>query len=163
MTTTIRDVLRHKGPDVWAVPATVSVRHAVEGMNLQRIGSVLVTREDGTVIGIFTERDVLQRVVATGRDPGRTPVVDVMTADPVSVSPNDDVYDVLRLMTETRHRHMPVFHGGRLRGLVSIGDLTDYALRQMDGEVVELTQYIYGPVAHPSEHERVLRFSRAQI
>ena len=161
MTTTIRDVIHRKGHDVWAVPATASVCEAVEGMNEQRIGSVLVTRDDGQVIGIFTERDVLRRVVAAGRDPATTEVKDVMTRDLAWVAPGDGIYDVLRTMTETRHRHMPVFDDGQLVGMVSIGDLTDCALREMDGEVIDLTQYIYGPSVQPSDHERAWRYSRA--
>lgn len=161
MTTTIRDVIHLKGHDVWAVPATASVCEAVEGMNEQRIGSVLVTRDDGEVIGIFTERDVLRRVVAAGRDPAWTKVKDVMTSDLAWVAPEDGIYDVLRIMTETRHRHMPVFDRGKLIGMVSIGDLTDCALREMDGEVIDLAQYIHGPSVQPSDHERAWRYSRA--
>lgn len=161
MTTRIRDVIRRKGHDVWAVPTAAPVREVVDGMNEQRIGSVLVTRPDGEVVGIFTERDVLQRVVAAGRDPETTKVGSVMTTELAWVKPDDDIYDVLRMMTETRHRHMPVFEHGRLQGLVSIGDLTDCALREMDGEVIDLTQYIYGPSTRPPERERSWRYSRA--
>lgn len=162
MTTTIRDVLHHKGHDVWAVPATATVREAVDGMNEHHIGSVLVARSDGQVVGIFTERDVLVRVVAAGEDPGSTRVSDVMTTDVARVAPEDEIYDVLRLMTKTRHRHMPVFEHGELLGMVSIGDLTDCALREMDGEVIDLTQYIYGPSVQPRENERAWLYSRAR-
>ena len=142
--TRIRDILRRKGEDVYSVGPLSTVIDAVNTMNDQHVGSVLVC-EGGYPVGIFSERDVLVRVVATQRDPRQTLVRDVMTTRLHTASPDDTLLEVMRLMTDRRCRHVPVMEGELLVGLVSIGDLTkatQYNLRQ---EVRELSSYIGGP------------------
>jgi len=142
--TRIRDILRRKGEDVYSVGPLSTVIDAVNTMNDQHVGSVLVC-EGGYPVGIFSERDVLVRVVATQRDPRQTLVRDVMTTRLYTASPDDTLLEVMRLMTDRRCRHVPVMEGELLVGLVSIGDLTkatQYNLRQ---EVRELSSYIGGP------------------
>jgi CBS domain-containing protein len=140
----IRDVLRRKGEDVYSVGPLATVIDAVNMMNDHHVGSVLVC-EGGYPIGIFSERDVLVRVVAAQRDPRQTLVRDVMTTRLYTASPDDTLLEVMRLMTDRRCRHVPVMQDDLLVGLVSIGDLTkatQYSLRQ---EVRELSSYIGGP------------------
>ena len=113
-------------------------------MNDHHVGSVLVC-EGGYPVGVFSERDVLVRVVAAHRDPRQTLVRDVMTTRLYTASPDDTLLEVMRLMTDRRCRHVPVMEGELLVGVVSIGDLTkatQYNLRQ---EVRELSSYIGGP------------------
>lgn len=144
MSTRIRDVLRRKGEDVYTVGPLATVIDAVNAMNEHRVGSVLVS-EAGFPVGIFSERDVLVRVVAAHRDPRQTLVRDVMTTRLYTASADDSLLEVMHLMTERRCRHVPVMEGELLVGLVSIGDLTkaiQYNLRQ---EVRELSSYIGGP------------------
>ena len=144
MNTRIRDILRRKGEDVYSVGPLATVIDAVHMMNDHHVGSVLVC-EGGDPVGVFSERDVLVRVVAAQRDPRRTLVRDVMTTRLYTATPDDTLLDVMRLMTDRRCRHVPVMEGNRLLGLVSIGDLTkatQYNLRQ---EVRELSSYIGGP------------------
>jgi CBS domain-containing protein len=144
MNTRIRDILRRKGEDVYSVGPLATVIEAVNTMNDHHVGSVLVC-EGGDPVGIFSERDVLVRVVAAQRDPLRTLVRDVMTTRLHTATPDDTLLDVMRLMTDRRCRHVPVMEGDRLLGVVSIGDLTkatQYNLRQ---EVRELSSYIGGP------------------
>ena len=144
MNTRIRDILRRKGADVYSVDPLAMVIDAVNTMNDHHVGSVLVC-EDGDPVGVFSERDVLVRVVAAQRDPRQTLVRDVMTTRLYTATPDDTLLDVMRLMTERRCRHVPVMEGGRLLGLVSIGDLTKATQHNLRQEVRELSSYIGGP------------------
>ena len=144
MHTRIRDILRRKDEDVYSVGPLATVIDAVNTMNDHHVGSVLVC-EGGYPVGIFSERDVLVRVVAAHRDPRQTLVRDVMTTRLYTASLDDTLLEVMRLMTDRRCRHVPVMERESLIGLVSIGDLTkatQYNLRQ---EVRELSSYIGGP------------------
>lgn len=140
----IREVLRHKGGTIHWVTSDTSVIDAVRVMNRHGIGAVLVKNGD-VPVGIFTERDVLVRIVDAGRDPGRTLVDEVMTKSIVTISADRRVVDALRLMTERRVRHLPVIDSDRLIGLVSIGDLTKSLTRDLEEEVEQLEEYITGP------------------
>jgi CBS domain-containing protein len=140
----VRDVLRRKGQDVYSVHPLATVIDAVNVMNDHHVGAVLVM-ESGRPVGIFSERDVLVRVVATHRDPGETLVRDVMTMRLHTATPDDSLLDVMRLMTERRCRHIPVLDGKILVGLVSIGDITKATQHNLQQEVRELSNYISGP------------------
>jgi CBS domain-containing protein len=140
----VRDVLRGKGEDVYSVGPLATVIDAVNVMNDHHVGSVLVV-EAGYPVGIFSERDVLVRVVAATRDPRQTLVRDVMTTQLHTATPDDSLLDVMRLMTERRCRHVPVMEGDSLVGLVSIGDLTKAIQHNLRQEVQDLSSYIGGP------------------
>ena len=140
----IRDVLRRKGSDVYSVGPLATVIDAVNVMNDHHVGSVLVI-ETGYPVGIFSERDVLVRVVAAHRDPRQTLVRDVMTTRLHTVTPDDTLLEVMQLMTERRCRHVPVMVGDSLVGLVSLGDLTKATQHNLHQEVRELSSYIGGP------------------
>src|SRR5512143_58132 len=128
ITDTLKLVLDDKGRAVRTVEPEESVLAAVRTMNEHGIGAMLVM-ENGQTVGIFTERDVLRRVVAAGRDPAGTPVRDVMTKKIVCVSPSTTVEESMAIVTELRCRHLPVLEDGRVHGLVSIGDLTRWVTR----------------------------------
>jgi len=144
MNTRIRDILRRKGEDVYSVGPLATVIDAVNAMNDHHVGSVLVC-EGGEPVGVFSERDVLVRVVAAQRDPRQTLVRDVMTTRLYTAAPEDTLPEVMRLMTDRRCRHVPVMEDGRLIGLVSIGDLTKASQYNLRQEVRELSSYIGGP------------------
>ena len=144
MNTRIRDILRRKGEDVYSVGPLATVIDAVNAMNDHHVGSVLVC-EGGYPVGVFSERDVLVRVVAAHRDPRQTLVRDVMTTRLYTASPDDTLLEVMRLMTDRRCRHVPVMEGEQLIGLVSIGDLTKATHHNLRQEVRELSSYIGGP------------------
>jgi len=144
MNTRIRDILRRKGEDVYSVSPLATVIDAVNTMNDHHVGSVLVC-ECGYPVGVFSERDVLVRVVAAHRDPRQTLVRDVMTTRLYTASPDDTLLEVMRLMTDRRCRHVPVMEGEQLVGLVSIGDLTKATHNNLRQEVRELSSYIGGP------------------
>ena len=141
MNTPISAILDRKGRSVFSVAPSVTVTTAVAEMNRNRVGSVLVI-EDGKLAGIFTERDVLRRVVGAAMDPNRTLVADVMSRGVMSISPEATIDETMRLFTEKRFRHLPVMENGRLVGTISIGDVTRWMADMHRAEAEHLKNYI---------------------
>ena len=141
MRNTLGAVLDHKGRTVHFIAPSATVSEAVHRMNEVRIGALLVCL-NGELIGIFTERDVLTRVLAGDRDPSQTEVGDVMTGKVVVVSPATTVEEAMAIVTEQRCRHLPVMEEGKLVGLVSSGDLTRWVTRKQSFEIQNLVNYI---------------------
>ncbi len=140
MYTPLRDLLNERSRTIHAVSPTATVAEAIDRMNAERIGSVLVM--DGErVLGIFTERDVLTKVVGK-IDPGQVSVSELMTRQLVTLKPSASVEDAMRVVTEKRIRHLPVVDGERLLGLVSSGDLTRWAVRDKQDTIDDLMAYI---------------------
>ncbi len=104
------------------VPPSSSVMEAAKQMAYRNIGAVIVADQQ-RLVGVFTERDMVQRVVARGRDPEFTTISEVMTPDPATVAPDDCPIDALELMRRLGCRHLPVMDGGRIVGMLSIRDL----------------------------------------
>ena len=146
MNTPIGMLLSRKGSFVHSVASSVSVADAVRVMNQHKIGSVLVL-DQGRLTGIFTERDVLTRVVAAGRNPYVTPVHEVMTGNLVTIPPDSTVEQVMEIFTSRRCRHLPVLAPtGSLLGLISIGDISRWLVDSHQAEAQQLRQYIAGGV-----------------
>lgn len=143
MNTPISALLERKGSVVHSVPATVTITEAVAEMNRHRIGS-LVVLEGGQPIGIFTERDVLLRVVGEGIDPKIVRVADVMTTKLITISPETTVEETMVLFAEKRCRHLPVIANNRLLGLISIGDISRWVADTHRAEAEHLKSYIAG-------------------
>jgi CBS domain-containing protein len=140
----VREILARKGTMVLSVSPETSVADAVRTMNESGVGSLVVLlREE--VVGIFSERDVLVRVVDALRDPLSTAVEEVMSTRLVTIGPDAMVAEGMRVMTEKRVRHLPVMEGRQLLGIVSIGDLTKAVVEDLQQEVVQLETYIAGP------------------
>ena len=137
MQTKLREVLKHKGHVVHSIAPDATVRDAVRLMNRQRIGAVIIMAE-GKMVGIFTERDVLVRVVDAQLDPKTTLIREVMTKNVTTVSPDMRVGEALRLVTERRMRHLPVVDDRELIGMVSIGDLSGWTTQILQAEVQQL-------------------------
>ncbi|WPJ95044.1 CBS domain-containing protein [Coraliomargarita algicola] len=135
-------LLGEKSASVFCVTEDVTVDEAVAEMNRRRIGSLLVKRNE-SVCGIFTERDVLTRVVSAGRDPQATLVREVMTENYKSIGLETSVEDTMQIMTDQRVRHLPVFDQGELVGMVSIGDVTRWLLKVNEMEAENLRRYIF--------------------
>ena len=112
-------------------------------MNHHHIGSVLVV-DGGKLVGIFTERDVLRRVVGAGLDPHAARVADVMTRDLITIAPETTVEEAMALFTQKRCRHLPVLVDGRLQGVISIGDVTRWMVDTHSTECQHLKNYIAG-------------------
>ena len=119
----------------------MSVFDAVAEMNRHRVGSMLVL-ESGRLVGIFTERDVLRRIVGEGRDPRTTPIRDVMTANLITIGPDATVEQTMAIFTEKRCRHLPVLDQGQLVGSISIGDITRWMGDAHRAEAEHLKNYI---------------------
>jgi len=142
----VRDILTRKGSAVRMISAGTSVLEATRLMNEERLGSLVVT-EDERIVGIFTERDVLQRVVAEQRAAETTTVSEVMTREVLCCSPGTPIEDASRIMKDHRVRHLPVCtDDGTLLGLISIGDLNAYHSSDNEAEISFLHEYLYGQV-----------------
>jgi CBS domain-containing protein len=140
-------VLADKGRHVYTASPRTSVQQAVREMNEKGVGALLVV-DEGEPVGIFTERDVLRRVVDEGRDPHSTALQSVMTRDLVVVEPTTSVEQAMAIMTRKRCRHLPVIERGRVAGMVSIGDLTRWVSINQEVEIQHLVDYITG--RHPA-------------
>ena len=141
---TVQAILARKGGEVVSVGAQDTVRAAAHRMNERGIGGLVVLDGD-RVVGIFTERDVLRRVVATGRDPSTTTVSDVMTAPVATCRSDTSLAECRGFMTEKRVRHLPVVEGQRLLGIVTIGDVMAYEVGEHERTIEYLNSYIFGP------------------
>jgi CBS domain-containing protein len=143
---TIREILARKGTQVWSVGKDATVLDAALIMNEHRIGA-LVVLEEGRVIGMFSERDVLQRVVAAERDPALTRVAEVMTQEIVCGTLETSIEEVRGAMKNRRIRHLPLVDGDRkLLGLISIGDLNAHEATSQEQTIHLLQEYLYGRV-----------------
>lgn len=143
MNTSISSLLEGKGRTVCTVPASVTVAEAVAEMNRHKIGSIVVMNGT-TLAGIFTERDVLTRVVSGNLDPKTTPITAVMSANVLTIAPAATVQQVMDIFAERHCRHLPVVEGGQLRGLISIGDVSRWVANAHRAEAESLRQYISG-------------------
>jgi CBS domain-containing protein len=144
MNTTIATLLDQKGAGaIFTVPTTVTVAEAVQAMNTHKVGSVLVMN-GLRLAGIFTERDVLRRVVCADVDPRFTPITKVMTTDIITVERSTTVQQVMDTFTEKRCRHLPVVENGQVVGVISIGDVSRWVANLERAEAESLRQYIAG-------------------
>jgi len=141
MKTRLGTILKGKGRQIHAVHPDATVIEAVWVMNRNRAGAVLVM-EGLRLVGMFTERDILHRVIESGRDPTATPVKEVMTSDVVSVESEGTVGEAMAVMTEKRCRHLPVFEDHELIGVVSIGDLTRWLIHDKVFLIDQLFKYV---------------------
>jgi len=140
---TAHDILRLKGRTVHSVRANDTVLAALGLMADYDIGAVLVLEGD-TLVGILTERDYARKVVLAGRSSKDSPVSAIMTSNVVTVTPQHSVDDCMTLMTSRRVRHLPVVDGGRLAGVISIGDLVKATIDEQAFTIRELKSYIAG-------------------
>jgi CBS domain-containing protein len=143
---TCREILNRKGSHVWSIGPDATVLQAAMLMNEHKIGA-LVVLQAGRLVGVFTERDVLQRVVAEGRDPTQTTVEQVMTTEVACCGLLTSIDEARTAMKERRVRHLPVIDDeGRLLGMVSIGDLNAYLAQSQEQTIFMLNEYLYGRV-----------------
>ena len=138
----VRDLLARKHGELVTVTADTSVLDASTLMVDRGVGGVMVV-EEGRLMGIFTERDVLRRVVAVRLDPTSTLVRDVMTAPVLTVAPETPLQECRALMSERRIRHLPVMADGALVGLVSAGDVLALEVAERQETIQHLESYVY--------------------
>ena len=139
---TIEAVLAGKGMDVATVGPEATLAEAVAELAKRRIGALVVVDPAGAVIGIISERDVIQCLAAHGGSAVDSPVAQAMTADVITVARGTSVLGALGVMTGKRIRHLPVVENGRLTGIVSIGDLVALRLAKIEAEAEAMRAYI---------------------
>ncbi len=138
-----QSILHKKGADVATVDRKTTVLDAAKAMNEQRIGAVVVTDGD-RVVGIFTERDILNRIVAAGKDPKTTRVEEVMTSPMACCRRDTPLADCKAVMSQKRIRHLPVVEDGKLFGLISAGDIVAGEVADQQATIEYLHEYLYG-------------------
>lgn len=143
MNTSLSKVLEQKGRQVYVTSPAQTVLDAIKTMQERKVGALLVV-DDGKPVGMFTERDVMTRVVACEGNPAETPVSEVMTSNLVAVGPDTTVQQAMAIVTEKRVRHLPVMDGNELLGVVSSGDLTHWVGKNQSYEIESLVRYITG-------------------
>ena len=138
---TIAAILQNKGSEVLTVRGDALVRDAVTLLAERKIGALPVV-EDGQVLGIMSERDVIYCLRSDGAAMLDWPVERIMTAPAITVEPEKQVLSALSLMTQRRIRHLPVVENGRIVGLVSIGDLVKDRMDKIEREAEQMLAYI---------------------
>jgi CBS domain-containing protein len=136
----LRDIMRHGF--LFTVQRAATVADAVRAMAANNVGIVAVLDGD-RLVGVFSERDVVRKVVAHGFDPTRTPVADVMTARLVVADADEDYQSAMSKMDQANIRHLPVVSGERLLSMLSIRDLMRVAIEDRGAEIEYLKEYLY--------------------
>lgn len=137
---TIRQLLKDR--ETYTVDGAQSVLDVAKFMVERNIGAVPVL-DRGKLVGIFSERDIMKRVLAEGRDPKKLKVSEVMTADPLTVTADESFENCMLLMKKHGFRHLPIVDGQKLAGLVSLRDLLLHEVDEKDGEVRMMRAYMH--------------------
>lgn len=140
---TVREIISKKGPQILSIEPSASALDAAMLMNSHKVGSLLVM-DDQTVVGIITERDLLERVLAGRRDPVKTSVEEAMTAEVLCCQPDTSIEEARAVMKNRRVRHLPVVDDEGLHGLISIGDLNAFEAHSQEVTIHVMTEYIHG-------------------
>ena len=130
---TIESILKRKGTDVTTIAPDASVKRAADWLRARNIGALVVT-SDGTVLGLISEREIVHAFSRYGEAAGSRAVKEIMHLGVTTVSPDESVDRVMKLMTHHRVRHLPVLSDGKLAGIVSIGDIVKYRLEDLELE-----------------------------
>lgn len=137
----VRDILTSKGHNVYFVEPSMMVYHAVERMCEKNIGALLIV-DNGRLVGIFTERDYARKLILKGKSSKTTPISELMTQNPITVTPEHTVDECMALMTGKFIRHLPVMENGELIGLISIGDVVKLTIEEQKDIIEYLENYI---------------------
>lgn len=137
----VRHLLESKGSEVYAIAPEAPVLEAIRHMAERRVGALVVMQGE-QLAGIVSERDYARKVILQGRSSAQTAVADIMSQPALTISPDTDVFDCMRLCTERRVRHLPVVEGERVIGVISIGDLVKAVIDAQAQEIEQLQRYI---------------------
>ncbi len=130
---TIESILKLKGTDVQTIAPEASVKRAADWLRAKNIGALVVTRENA-ILGLVSEREIVHAFSRHGEQAGSMQVKDIMQHGLTTVSPDESVNRVMKLMTHHRVRHMPVLRDGKLAGIISIGDVVKHRLEDLELE-----------------------------
>ena len=139
----VGSILSHKGSAVWSIAPNSMVFDAIQLMADKNVGALPVV-DNGQLLGMISERDYTRKVILKGKSSKDTPVREIMTQELITVNMADSVNDCLRVMTDSRIRHLPVMEGRKLVGLVSIGDLVKWIISAQTATIDALEKYITG-------------------
>jgi CBS domain-containing protein len=137
----VKQLLQAKGDTVYSIGPDAPVREAIKVMAQHRIGALLVMR-GAQLVGVVSERDYARKVVLQGRSSAETAVSDIMSAEPLTVGPETDIFDCMRLCTDSRVRHLPVVQDGAVVGVISTGDLVKAVIDAQAEQIEHLERYI---------------------
>ena len=137
----VKDILDGKGYVVHSVTPTTTVYAAIEQMCQKNIGGVLIVEND-MLAGIFTERDYARKLILKGKSSKETPIRDLMTANPIAVSPQTSIEECMQVMSDKHIRHLPVIDGTKILGMISIGDVVTHVIQEQKSIIAHLESYI---------------------
>jgi CBS domain-containing protein len=140
----VETILRGKGEWVATIRPDATIAEAVDLLNRERVGALVVSEDAAEVAGVLSERDIVRALGRHGEDLLSRPVDDIMTRDVITCEPADTVAELMSEMTNRRIRHLPVVVDGRLRGIVSIGDVVKNRLDEVEFEASSLRSFIAG-------------------
>ncbi len=140
--TTARHLLDRKGRAIFSVGPDDPVLEAIRLMADHHVGALLVMQADD-LVGIVSERDYARKVILKGRSSADTPVAQIMSAPVITVTPANSVQECMQLMTSRRLRHLPVVDGGKVVGMISIGDLVKAVMEEQKQTIEQLESYIH--------------------
>jgi len=143
MLTTVRDLLRVKGDQVWSITPETTVFSAIQILAEKDVGALLI--QDGDqIVGIISERDIVRQIALEQACYLSRPVMTLMTKEVFTVGPETGIDECMQLMTEEHIRHLPVLEAGHLIGLVSIGDVVKAIITQQEFTIDQLSKFIDG-------------------
>ncbi|MDE1996275.1 MAG: CBS domain-containing protein [Rhizobiaceae bacterium] len=144
MSGTVKSILENKGRNVVTTGGNTTLAEAAKILNEKRIGAIVIVGMEGKISGIFTERDVVNAVAKHGRDCLDQPVASLMTAKVHRCKEDATVDQLMEMMTSRRFRHVPVEEKGKLTGIISIGDVVKWRIREIELEAEQIKAYIAG-------------------
>jgi CBS domain-containing protein len=136
-------ILAHKGSAVWSIAPNSMVFDAIQLMADKNVGALPVV-DNGELVGMISERDYTRKIILKGRSSKDTPVREIMTPKVVTVNTAEAVGECMRVMTESRVRHLPVVEGKKMIGLISLGDLVKWTISAQAATIHALEKYISG-------------------
>ncbi|MHB1058773.1 MAG: CBS domain-containing protein [Rhodanobacter sp.] len=137
----VKHLLQGKGNAIYSIAPDAPVLEAIKHMAEHRVGALLVMRGE-QLLGVMSERDYARKVILQGRSSSQTAVSDIMSGTPLTVGPDTDVFDCMRLCTDSRIRHLPVVQDGKVVGVISIGDLVKAVIDTQAEQIEHLQRYI---------------------
>ncbi len=140
---TVGTLLANKTRQVWSIGPDAMVFDAIQFMAEKNVGAVVVVKDE-KLIGILTERDYTRKVILKGKSSRQTPVNEIMTLDPYTVTEATSVSECMRFITEKRVRHLPVMEGDKVVAMVSVGDVMKYIMAAQSSTIDQLQSYITG-------------------
>lgn len=141
---TARTVLDAKGTEIYSIRPADSIHKASEELKEHNIGALLVRDQNGTVVGIITERDIVRGFADEPSDTYSRRVEELMTTEVIACAPDERLLEMLHRMTDGRFRHLPVMENGHVLGMISIGDVVKFRLRELEYEALKMRQMIVG-------------------